>query len=70
LPIVPVAAVIVFHDRMDASKIFSIILAICGFLSFVYQHYLDEKKLNTSHTSAVGDLHLPVEEGHTNIQSV
>ncbi|CAL9225899.1 unnamed protein product [Arabidopsis halleri] len=70
LPIVPVVAVIVFHDRMDASKIFSIILAIWGFLSFVYQHYLDEKMLKTSHTSPVGDPHLPVEEGHTNIQSV
>ncbi|CAH8276197.1 unnamed protein product [Arabidopsis lyrata] len=70
LPIVPVVAVIVFHDTMNASKIFSIVLAIWGFISFVYQHYLDEKKLKTSHTSSVGDPHLPVEEGHTNIQSV
>ncbi|KFK28498.1 hypothetical protein AALP_AA7G003700 [Arabis alpina] len=53
LPIVPFLAVIVFHDSMDASKIFSIILAIWGFLSFVYQHYLDEKKLTTSHTNPV-----------------
>jgi hypothetical protein len=58
LPIVPVVAVIVFHDKMNASKIFSIILAIWGFISFVYQHYLDEKKLKTSHTSPVGDPHL------------
>ncbi|CAE6189589.1 unnamed protein product [Arabidopsis arenosa] len=67
LPIVPVVAVIVFQDKMDASKIFSIILAIWGFLSFVYQHYLDEKKLKTSHTSAVEVLHLPVEEDHTSL---
>ncbi|VVB12625.1 unnamed protein product [Arabis nemorensis] len=53
LPIVPFLAVIVFHDRMDASKIFSIILAIWGFLSFVYQHYLDEKKLTTCDTNLV-----------------
>ncbi|CAA7042807.1 unnamed protein product [Microthlaspi erraticum] len=53
LPIVPVVAVIVFNDKMDASKIFSIILAIWGFLSFVYQHYLDEKKLKSCHTSLV-----------------
>jgi hypothetical protein len=53
LPIVPVVAVIVFHDKMDASKIFSIILAIWGFLSFVYQHYLDEKKLKTCQTKPV-----------------
>ncbi|KAL1200695.1 putative purine permease 22 [Cardamine amara subsp. amara] len=53
LPIVPVVAVIVFHDKMDASKIFSIILAIWGFLSFVYQHYLDEKKIKTCSTNPV-----------------
>ncbi|KAL1200694.1 putative purine permease 8 [Cardamine amara subsp. amara] len=70
LPIVPVVAVIVFHDKMNSPKIFSIILAIWGFISFVYQHYLDEKKLKTSHTSPVGGPLLPVEEGHTNIQSV
>ncbi|KAH0935188.1 hypothetical protein HID58_012305 [Brassica napus] len=53
LPIVPVIAVIVFHDKMEASKIFSIVLAIWGFLSFVYQHYLDEKKLKTCNTDPV-----------------
>ncbi|EOA17818.1 hypothetical protein CARUB_v10006219mg [Capsella rubella] len=53
LPIVPVVAVIVFHDQMDASKMFSIILAIWGFLSFVYQHYLDEKKMKTCHKKPV-----------------
>ncbi|CAA7042802.1 unnamed protein product [Microthlaspi erraticum] len=53
LPIVPVVAVIVFNDEMDASKIFSIILAIWGFLSFVYQHYLDEKKLKSCHKNLV-----------------
>ncbi|CAH8358179.1 unnamed protein product [Eruca vesicaria subsp. sativa] len=55
LPIVPVVAVIVFHDEMDAMKIFSIVLAIWGFLSFVYQHYLDEKKLMICHTNHVED---------------
>uniref|UniRef100_A0A1J3F5G0 Probable purine permease n=1 Tax=Noccaea caerulescens TaxID=107243 RepID=A0A1J3F5G0_NOCCA len=63
LPIVPVVAVIVFHDEMEASKIFSIILAIWGFLSFVYQHYLDEKKLKTCHTNLVE------EDTQTNIHS-
>ncbi|ESQ55589.1 hypothetical protein EUTSA_v10025391mg [Eutrema salsugineum] len=69
-PIVPVVAVIVFHDKMNSSKIFSIILAIWGFISFVYQHYLDAKKLKTSQTNPVGGPRLPVEEGHTNTQSV
>ncbi|CAN8231529.1 unnamed protein product [Cochlearia groenlandica] len=70
LPIVPVVAVIVFHDKMNTSKIFSIILAIWGFISFVYQHYLDEKKLKTCDTDPVGGPLLSVEEGHTNIQSI
>ncbi|KAJ4881045.1 putative purine permease 8 [Raphanus sativus] len=70
LPIVPVVAVIVFGDKMNTSKIFSIILAIWGFISFVYQHYLDEKKVKISHTDPVGGPPLPVDEGHTNIQIV
>ncbi|VVB08145.1 unnamed protein product [Arabis nemorensis] len=45
LPIVPILAVIVFHDEMDGTKVISTILAIWGFISFAYQHYLDEKKL-------------------------
>ncbi|CAH2078683.1 unnamed protein product [Thlaspi arvense] len=70
LPIVPVVAVIVFHDKMNTSKIFSVILAIWGFISFVYQHYLDEKELKTIHTNPVGGSRLHVEEGHADIQSV
>lgn len=46
LPIVPILAVVVFHDQMDGTKVISIILAIWGFISFAYQHYLDDKKLN------------------------
>lgn len=43
LPIVPILAVVVFRDEMDGTKVISIILAIWGFISFAYQHYLDEK---------------------------
>ncbi|CAA7042801.1 unnamed protein product [Microthlaspi erraticum] len=53
LPMVPVVAVIVFNEKMNASKIFSIILAIWGFLSYFYQSYLDEKKLKSSHKNLV-----------------
>ncbi|XP_038723451.1 probable purine permease 10 [Tripterygium wilfordii] len=41
LPIVPTLAVIFFHDRMDGVKAVSMVLAIWGFASYVYQHYLD-----------------------------
>ncbi|XVF25509.1 hypothetical protein REPUB_Repub13aG0218800 [Reevesia pubescens] len=44
LPIVPVLAVFVFHDKMDGIKGVSMVLAIWGFISYVYQHYLDHQK--------------------------
>ncbi|WCJ27350.1 purine permease 10 [Euphorbia peplus] len=41
LPIVPILAVFVFHDGMDGVKAISMVLAVWGFLSYAYQHYLD-----------------------------
>ncbi|KAL0716846.1 hypothetical protein Bca4012_066168 [Brassica carinata] len=48
LPVVPVLAVIIFHDKMNGVKVISMILAIWGFMSYVYQHYLDDKTLKKS----------------------
>ncbi|KAM7271417.1 hypothetical protein ACFE04_030631 [Oxalis oulophora] len=42
LPIVPILAVILFHDKMDGMKAMSMVLAIWGFVSYTYQHYLDD----------------------------
>lgn len=44
LPIVPVLAVVFFHDKMYGVKVVAILLAIWGFVSYVYQHYLDDLK--------------------------
>ncbi|KAL4290003.1 hypothetical protein GQ457_14G008580 [Hibiscus cannabinus] len=44
LPIVPVLAVFIFHDKMDGIKGMSMVLAIWGFISYIYQHYLDHRK--------------------------
>ncbi|PSS02952.1 Purine permease [Actinidia chinensis var. chinensis] len=44
LPIVPVLAVFVFNDNMDGVKVIAMLLAIWGFISYVYQHYLDDLK--------------------------
>lgn len=44
LPIVPVFAVIFFHDKMDGIKIVAMILAVWGFVSYGYQNYLDDLK--------------------------
>ncbi|CAL9225902.1 unnamed protein product [Arabidopsis halleri] len=45
LPVVPILAVIIFHDKMNGLKVISMILAIWGFTSYVYQQYLDDKNL-------------------------
>ncbi|KAK1556674.1 hypothetical protein Q3G72_009939 [Acer saccharum] len=44
LPIVPVLAVVFFHDKMNGLKVIAMLLAIWGFLSFVFQHYLDDSE--------------------------
>lgn len=44
LPAVPILAVVFFHDKMDGVKVIALLLAIWGFLSYVYQHYLDDLK--------------------------
>ncbi|KAF6139724.1 hypothetical protein GIB67_006672 [Kingdonia uniflora] len=48
LPIVPILAVMLFHDQMDGVKVASMLLAIWGFCSYVYQHYLEGSKLRTA----------------------
>ncbi|KAI3827080.1 hypothetical protein L1987_01144 [Smallanthus sonchifolius] len=42
LPIIPILAVIIFHENMNGMKVIATVLAIWGFASYVYQHYLDE----------------------------
>ncbi|KAK6275091.1 hypothetical protein POUND7_004800 [Theobroma cacao] len=56
LPVVPILAVIFFHDKMDGVKAVAMLLAIWGFLSYIYQHYLDDsetkvKKANSNEVS-------------------
>lgn len=53
LPIVPILAMVVFHDKIkkDGTKVMiSIVLAMWGFISFTYQQYLfhhQKKKIYT-----------------------
>ncbi|KAG2404195.1 purine permease [Vigna angularis] len=44
LAVTPIAAVIVFHDKMNGVKIISMLLALWGFASYIYQNYLDDAK--------------------------
>ncbi|KAL2930798.1 Purine permease 21, partial [Bienertia sinuspersici] len=42
LPVVPVLAVIFFHDIMNGIKLVAMLLAIWGFVSYAYDQYLEE----------------------------
>ncbi|XP_020600142.1 probable purine permease 11 [Phalaenopsis equestris] len=42
LPVIPVFAVIFFHDKMDGVKVMAMLIAIWGFLSYLYQNYVDD----------------------------
>ncbi|GKD35803.1 probable purine permease 11 isoform X1 [Tanacetum coccineum] len=53
LPIVPVLAVIFFGDKMNGVKAIALLLAIWGSASYVYQHYLDDRKLKAKARSLV-----------------
>ncbi|XP_022757799.1 probable purine permease 11 isoform X2 [Durio zibethinus] len=44
LPVIPILAVVFFHDKMDGVKAMAMLLAFWGFLSYIYQHYLDDSK--------------------------
>ncbi|KAG8066012.1 hypothetical protein GUJ93_ZPchr0004g39360 [Zizania palustris] len=44
MPLCPVIAVIFLGDRMDGVMILAMLIGIWGFLSYIYQHYLDDAK--------------------------
>ncbi|KAK7346809.1 hypothetical protein VNO80_21332 [Phaseolus coccineus] len=46
LTIAPILGVFVFHDKIYGVKIVAFLLAIWGFLSYIYQHYLDDRMAN------------------------
>ncbi|KAM3361895.1 putative purine permease 10 isoform X2 [Capsicum galapagoense] len=44
LPLAPILAVIFLNDKLTGIKVMSMLLAIWGFVSYMYQHYLDDLK--------------------------
>ena len=44
LPLVPIFAVVLFGDEMTGVKMVAMLIAVWGFLSYVYQHYLDDRR--------------------------
>ncbi|EPS60242.1 hypothetical protein M569_14563, partial [Genlisea aurea] len=45
MSVIPIAAVIFFHDKMDGIKIIAMLLAFWGTFSYIYQHYIDDVNL-------------------------
>ncbi|KAK7333369.1 hypothetical protein VNO80_30137 [Phaseolus coccineus] len=64
VPIVPMLAVIFFHDKMHGIKAISMVLAIWGIISYVYQQYIDDTKSENRITSHVPKDSVPLEEVH------
>jgi len=64
VPIVPMLAVIFFHDKMHGVKAISMVLAIWGIVSYVYQQYIDDTKSENRITGHVPKASVPLEEGH------
>ncbi|KAF2935565.1 probable purine permease 11 [Oryza sativa Japonica Group] len=52
MPLSPIMAVIFLGDRMDGAKVIAMLIGIWGFLSYVYQHYLDDAKSKNTAGSA------------------
>ncbi|OEL14755.1 putative purine permease 11 [Dichanthelium oligosanthes] len=48
LPIVPLFGVMVFRDKMNGVKVIAMLMSIWGFISYVYQHHLDDKKARSA----------------------
>lgn len=67
LPIVPILAIVVFQDKMHGIKAISMVLAVWGFISYLYQQYLDEhSNSNTENrnTFRIDKASSPLEDGN------
>jgi len=54
LPLVPVFAVLLFGDKMTGIKAVAMLMAVWGFLSYVYQHYLDGRRAAAAKAAGAG----------------
>nr|GMD08241.1 probable purine permease 10 isoform X2 [Ipomoea batatas] len=51
----PVLAVFILNDKMNGVKVVSMVLAIWGFVSYIYQHYLDDLKAKAKAKAVEGE---------------
>ncbi|KAF3449889.1 hypothetical protein FNV43_RR05968 [Rhamnella rubrinervis] len=45
LPFVPLLAVFFFHDGLDGIQVIAMVLAVWGFASYLYHHYVDDSQM-------------------------
>ncbi|PON39965.1 Purine permease [Parasponia andersonii] len=55
LPLIPILAVFFFREKMDGLEVAAMLLAIWGFVSYVYQNYLDSHNSTTENQKTDGD---------------
>ncbi|XP_004233087.2 probable purine permease 10 [Solanum lycopersicum] len=53
--IVPIFAMLFLKDRMNGLKVFSLLLGLWGYASYIYQHYLDDLEAKTSEVKSSDD---------------
>ncbi|KAL8460860.1 hypothetical protein ACS0TY_032384 [Phlomoides rotata] len=63
LPVAPVLAVIFLRDKLTGLKAVAMLLAMWGFVSYIYQHYLDDLKMKEAEADAVSEVALVNERG-------
>jgi hypothetical protein len=51
--IIPFFVVWCFHDKINGVKVIALLLAIWAFLSYMYQHYLDDKRTKIDKSDGV-----------------
>ncbi|KAJ0779206.1 putative purine permease, plant [Helianthus annuus] len=54
LALTPLAALVVFHDKMNGVKLIAMLMALWGFCTYIYQNYLDDLKAKREQTDATG----------------
>ncbi|XP_073061303.1 probable purine permease 10 [Primulina eburnea] len=52
LPLAPIMSVIFLQDKLTGLKAISMILALWGFVSYMYQHYLDDLEMKQRHETS------------------
>ncbi|TMW82132.1 hypothetical protein EJD97_006735, partial [Solanum chilense] len=52
---VPIFAMLFLKDRMNGLKVFSLLLGLWGYASYIYQHYLDDLEAKNSEIKASDD---------------